>query len=355
MALRLGAVGDLLLAGAGDAPRRPAFGPDLLARLRACDLVFGNLECTLPGDGGRVETEPRVIATEGQVRAALGAGVGVVTLANNHTFDALEGGFHATRALLERLGVAWFGAGDSLEEAARPAILEARGVRLAFLGAVDHRSGPSRLATPGGPGVAPMDLARLAADIARLRREVDHVVVSLHWGEERLPIPSPDQVREAHSLVRAGASLILGHHPHVVQGLEVFEGVPIAYSLGNCVACEVPFSGGDRLTWSRLERTGCLLTADLDPGSVRLVAQTPTIDAGDRIEIDSSGFGDRRIRRADRALARGVTLGRYRREYFIVKTLRPALSHLRWSRLKRLRPSGIGRALKGLWQAGRAR
>jgi len=354
--LRLAAVGDFLLTdGQGGA----ALAPERLAGIRpfleACDLVLGNLECTLPGDEGAVPTEPRVIATPQSIRAALGRTFRVVTLANNHAFDCFASGFRRVKAVLADLGVAHFGAGETLAEAEAPAVLAVGGARVALLGAVDERSGPTPVASADGPGVAPLDVARLADRIAAARADADHVVVSVHWGEERFLIPSPAQVDAARRLVEAGASLVIGHHPHVVQGLETWQGRPIAYSLGNFIANEVPFANGDRVTWTRTGRTGAILTADLSAGGgVAGAALTPTYDSGSRIETDRSGFGDRRIARANRALARGITLGRYRREYFLVKTVRPALDYLRWLRLRRLRLRHIRKALAGLFHAGKA-
>jgi poly-gamma-glutamate synthesis protein (capsule biosynthesis protein) len=349
-------VGDILLTDADSSAEGPprAIGPTLQAHLEACDVLVGNLECTLMGTGEMVPTEPRVLAGPESVEAVLAWGFDVVTLANNHAFDCLADGFRATRDLLDRCGVAWFGAGDDLAEAARPALLDVGSTRLAFVAAVDERSGPDRFATEDHWGVPPLDLSRLAETVGRLRDEGRHVIVSVHWGEERFLVPSPSQIQGARALADAGASLVLGHHPHVVQGLEVHAGVPILYSLGNFVADEVPFTSGDRVTWNRTGRTGCLLTVDVGPDGVANVTQTPTFDSGRTIEVDESGFGARRFARANRALARGVTLGRYRREYFLVKTVKPALGYLRWSRLKGLRLRQVGNALKGLFRIGEA-
>jgi poly-gamma-glutamate synthesis protein (capsule biosynthesis protein) len=160
---------------------------------------------------------------------------------------------------------------------------------------------------------------------------------------------------QAHALAEAGASLILGHHPHVIQGLEQHGGVPIVYSLGNCVACDVLFTDGDRLTWNRTERTGGLLQADLSAGGVSNVRVQATYDDGRVVALETSGFGAHRLAHANRALARGVTMGRYHREYFWVKTMLPVLGHLKWSKLKRLRPTQVRKFLKGVSQAFRAR
>jgi poly-gamma-glutamate synthesis protein (capsule biosynthesis protein) len=357
--VRLAAVGDLLLAAGplGAAPPRDpaAIFADVRPLFREADLVVGNLECTLPGGGATVPTEPRVVATEDLVRAVAAAGVTVVSLANNHMFDCLAEGFHRLRRLLDDLGITCFGAGDNLHEAAAPAIVQVRGVRVGFLGAADPRTGPSGFAEPGTPGVAPLKMADLVDSVRRLRAEVDHVVVSLHWGEERFSIPSPAQVELAHALADAGASLVLGHHPHVLQGLEVYRGVPVIYSLGNFVACDVPYADGDRLMWNRTERTGCVLRVDLGPDGARVVGQIATYDDGRSVVLDRNGIGARRLAYVNRTLARGVTLGRYRWENFWVKTVRPSLDHLQWSRLKKLNRQTISRALASVYRACRAR
>jgi hypothetical protein len=358
--VRLAAVGDLLLAPdpAGTAYLRDPglISPEVRSLLAESDVVFGNLECTLPGDGRCISAEPRVIATPELVRAVKAAGFSIVTLANNHTFDCFQSGYENLRGLLKELGLPHFGAGMNLDEAAAPAIVEKNGLRLAFLGAVDQRSGPYQFATPSRWGVAPLDIDRLLRQIRDLRPHVDHVLVSLHWGEERFLIPSPTQVQQAHALVDAGASLVLGHHPHVLQGLEIHRGSPIAYSLGNFIADEVYFTNGDAVRWNRTGRTGCILLAELGANAALAnVCQVPTYDSGQTVELDHTRFGQRRIDKARRALARGVTLRRYRREHLWVKTIKPILDHLRWSKLKRLRFRHVRNALRGLFQARRLR
>ncbi len=357
--VRLAAVGDLLLvtdpvSGAALRDAAAVLAP-VAPLLAGHDVVLGNLECTLPGGGEIVPTEPRVIATPEAIRGIRAAGFNVVSLANNHTFDCMADGYHRVRALLKDLGIVCFGAGRDLEEASAPAVLEVRGARVALLGAVDQRSGATQFAGPGRWGIAPLDLPRLLDQVRDLRRHGDHVVVSVHWGEERFLVPSPEQIAQAHALADAGAALVLGHHPHVVQGLEVRGRAAIIYSLGNFVASEVPFTDGGRVTWNRTERTGCLLTADLVAGGAVNVRQTATYDTGHHVEADGTGFGQRRFARANRAVARGVTLGRYRREYVWIGTVRPILQRLRWSRLKTLRLRHVGRALAALVGAGRAR
>ncbi len=351
-AVRLAAAGDILLTPALDGERyrrdRRLVADDVREVFADCDLVFGNLECTLPGDGGCVPTEPRVVATEDLVRAVGEAGFNVVTLANNHAFDCLEPGFRNLKTLLDEIRLPFFGAGVDLSEATAPLILTVKGLRIAFLGAVDGRSGPSHFAAPGQFGVAPLDMDRLTHQVRDLRSDVDHVILSVHWGEERFMVPSPEQIQQAHALMESGASMVLGHHPHVLQGTELVDGRPIAYSLGNFFADEVYFSDGDAVRWNRTGRTGAILLAELTAEGVAGVRQLPTFDPGPLVQFDRSGFGERRIRQTARAIADGVSTGRYRREHLWVKGVKPALNRLRWSELVKLRPGHFVKAIRVL-------
>lgn len=350
----LAAVGDLLPAGLPDtslaerAQRRLADVSELLA---ASHVALANLEATLEGDGGRVPTEPQVVTAPAMIQAAIDAGFGVVSLANNHMFDALDGGFRHMRRLLRDLEVPAFGAGEDLAEAASPAIVACRGLRLAFLGAADRRSGAPFFAGTGRWGVAAWDPDRIEQQVRDLSSEVHHVIVCPHWGEERFSIPAPQQIRDARRMVDAGASLVIGHHPHVLQGTERYGRGVIAYSLGNFVAGYVGFADGDTMAWRRRERIGCVLRVRLSATEVLDVEQIPTYDDGQCVREERCGFGRRRLRTVNRRLARGVTARRYRREHLRVKTLRPIFQHLRWSRLRRVRWRSIRKAWQRLSEA----
>jgi len=357
--VRLAAVGDLLLCKGSDGIpylRDPGLiSPAVRSILAECDVLFANLECTLAGDGRHVPTEPRVVGEPELVRSVAAAGFNVLTLANNHAFDCLDGGFQQLRGLLDELGLRHFGAGMNLDEAAAPAIVEVNGLRLAFLAAVDQRSGPYRFAAEDQWGVAPLDIDALARRIQSLRQQVHHVIVSVHWGEERFLIPSPLQIEQAHAIIEAGTSIVLGHHPHVLQGLEFYRGAPIIYSLGNFIADEVYFSDGDAIRWNRIERTGCILLAELTESAVANVRQVPTFDTGRFVEPDLGGSGSRRIEKTRRAIVQGVSPARYRREHLWIKTILPILKHLRWSELRKVRPSQLRKMIQTLCGAWRAK
>ncbi len=354
--IRFAAVGDILLTAkpGGAIPGRglETLSDGVRELFESCDIVFGNLECTLSGRK-TIPTEPLVVSSEKQIRSLRNAGVNAVTLGNNHTLDCLDEGFHRMNDVLADLGIAWCGAGLNIAEAFQPVIMEARGVVLAFLGVVDKSSGPFRFAGESTSGVAPLDTGRVCRIIKDLRRKADHVIVSPHWGEERFRIPSPEQIKQARAFVDAGASIVVGHHPHVIQGMEIYRGSPIAYSLGNFIANNVYWTDGNYLTWSRFERTGCVLVAELDSNGIQDVQQIPIFDDGETVCIEKSGWGYRCLRKVNRFLAQGVTPKRYRHEEFRIRTIKPILSHLRWSELRRTRPKHFHKAMQLLLQKGK--
>jgi poly-gamma-glutamate synthesis protein (capsule biosynthesis protein) len=329
--IRIAAIGDLLLTTRPGAPSAGRGLEALSGRIRklfaSCDLVLANLECTLPG-GRLVPTEPRVFTSDTQLQGLAESGVRCVSLANNHGFDAGDEGFANLTGRLDELGISHFGAGLTLDDARRPLLMEIRGIRLALIGAVDASTGMRQFAGDGSSGVPGLEHERLRAEIERLREEVDHVILSPHWGEERFRFPSPQQVEQARSFINAGASMVMGHHPHVIQGMEMYRGRPIQYSLGNFFVNHVYWQSGDYLTWNRFERTGCILLADLAKDGVTNIRQIPVYDDGTIIDIDTSGRGEGFLKKANRMLTRGISHGGYRREALRVRYLLPVLAKL---------------------------
>jgi poly-gamma-glutamate synthesis protein (capsule biosynthesis protein) len=255
-------------------------------------------------------------------------------------------GFARTRELLRQMDIRWCAAGDNITEAFQPAMVECNGITLAFLGTVDGSSGMHRFAGQAESGVAPNDTETVCEVIKTLRVTADYIIISPHWGKERFRIPSPGQIEQAHAFVDAGASMVLGHHPHVLQGMEIYREAPIAYSLGNFIAGNVYWDDGDMLTWNRFERTSCIFIAEFDRNGVKMVRQIPVMDDGNRVRIETSGWGDRCLRRANRLLARGISEKRYRSEAFRVLKLMPILSHLRWSELRKICSRHLRKALR---------
>jgi poly-gamma-glutamate synthesis protein (capsule biosynthesis protein) len=232
--------------GAGTPHRGYAwlFAPvaDLLA---APDLTFANLETPVApvASGG---TREYVFNAPPEVVAALrDAGVDAVAVANNHAFDQGRAGFEETLRRLDQAGVKAVGAGPAEGPAALR--LEANGLRIAFLGYAQFFNADGNDCPPPRPGALPcvqarrLERARVLEDVRAAAAEADAVVVSLHWGVEYEPQPRADDVQLAHDIAEAGALVVLGHHPHVLQPVELHRRpdgrtAVIAYSLGNFVS-----------------------------------------------------------------------------------------------------------------------
>lgn len=159
----------------------------------------------------------------------------IFNLANNHIMDYREEGLGKTLRLLREHGIYFLGAGRNVDEADKELIVEQKGLKIAFLAYTSNEPFVGAvIATEGQAGSASFDnLDRITKKISYLRNIADIICISMHWGREHFIYPNPDQVKAAHILVEAGADIIIGHHPHVVQGVENYRGALIAYSLGN--------------------------------------------------------------------------------------------------------------------------
>jgi len=248
--------GDCLLAGyyetaAADTPGLAFADFDLF---RTDDLSLVNFESCIT-TRGEPRFKPYTFRTHPRFAAALrDAGVDLVNLANNHLFDYGDTGFFDTIAALDSLGLPYIGAGKDETRAHTPHVAVLRGKRFAFLGYYRGEEAPPAL--PDRPGVAERSLRLIGRDIreARTRLHADQIIVTLHWGVEKSDTPERWQRRVAHALIDAGADVVVGHHPHVLQGIERYRRGLIAYSLGNLI-----FGGNSRdtydtavleLTWS---------------------------------------------------------------------------------------------------------
>lgn len=200
------------------------------------DLSFVNLECCVASSGSPVAGKEFTFRGPADAAGGLSrAGVDVVSLANNHSKDYGTGAFLETLTHLEESGISWCGAGRNAAEAYSPAVLRAKGKKVAFL-AFTWIVPDGWPATDDGPGCATAyERRRVAGTIEKAARENDYVVASFHWGIELATSPNEEQVELAHLAVDSGADLVLGHHPHVVQGFELYGNRLIAYSLGNFV------------------------------------------------------------------------------------------------------------------------
>ncbi len=260
------ALGDAIQAGDLDYPFA-----EVVDLLSPADLAIGNLETAIGDQGSPVDKGFTFRAPTGAAQTLSLAGFDLLSLANNHAMDFGPTALLNGMTLLHAQGIDTIGAGEYEGVARAPAIRNLNGITLAFLAYVDvpveYRGFDTRswAATPTRPGVAWADPAQIEADVASARSQADVVIVLIHSGFEYDPNPSPPQVSAARTAIDAGADLVLGHHAHVLQGIEFYSDGVIVYGLGNFA-----FDDGG-------ESQSALLNVWLDQDGVRTLELVPVM------------------------------------------------------------------------------
>lgn len=239
--VRMAFVGDVLLASTVETVLKQK-GYDypysqLKEYLQKPDITIANLEQPLTDKGTPDKNQIYTFRASAAVLPAFKeAGFDVVNLANNHMMDFGAVGLLDTLEHLDKAGIKRTGAGKNIEEAYKPAIVEANGTKVAFLGFSRKYPNASWKAGPGKPGTTQAYNHTEAVEaIKKTKQQADLVVAIAHWGEERKDKPEPYQRDLAKHFIDAGADLVIGGHPHVLQGFEKYKGKWIAYSLGNFI------------------------------------------------------------------------------------------------------------------------
>jgi poly-gamma-glutamate capsule biosynthesis protein CapA/YwtB (metallophosphatase superfamily) len=206
------------------------------------DLVIGNLECAIGLRGTPEAKSYRFEAPPVAAEALAQGGFDLVSLANNHILDYGLEGLEDTYRYLGEQGILTVGAGWNSEQARAPVVLERNGLRIAILAYVDVPvESRSKFdvrqweAQDQKAGIAWLNIEEMKADIAAARTEADVVIVMFHNGWENRSAPNQFQPVQAYAAIDAGAALVIGSHPHVLQGVERYHGGIIFYSLGNFV------------------------------------------------------------------------------------------------------------------------
>jgi len=248
--LKVIAVGDIMLGrGVGARLEAQYLGylhpfKNIAEELKKGDIVFGNLEQPITGSSHSLDGRMKfVLKSKPESIAGLKfAGFNLLSLANNHIMDYYDTGLYDTLNILEQERIAFCGAGKNLDEARRPAIIERKGIKVGMLAYTDmaeivFKGSPSIYfaAEAEKAGVAPRRIEYIREDVGKLKDSVDILIVSLHWGVEDSFGVLQEQVLFARELIDMGVDAIFGHHPHRFQGIEIYRGKPIFYSLGNFI------------------------------------------------------------------------------------------------------------------------
>lgn len=243
----------------------------LAAAFRSADLRMVNLEMSFSTRGTPMPGKTYTFRGKPDHLAFLTEwlDVNLVSLANNHTLDYGQDAFLDTLKLLQDRDIGAVGAGEDLDGATAAWKAEVQGRSISFLAASWVLPAVSWHAAPDHPGIlSAYDPAALLDAVKRESATSDFVIVYLHWGKERVTKPSQAQRNLAYQLIDAGADAVIGSHPHVLQGFEIYNGKPIAYSLGNFIfttsqpaTMMVKLHLTDETVW--LEAFPCLLNTPL--------------------------------------------------------------------------------------------
>ncbi|MGH3086835.1 MAG: CapA family protein [Rubrobacteraceae bacterium] len=256
--------------------------------LNGADLALANLESPVLANATYHPEGTTFHGDLGLLPILADAGIDGVTLANNHVLDAGEAGLAETMLHLDDAGIAHAGAGMDLASAREPMVFDLGGVKV---GVLNYQNVPSyewAWATEGTAGTAPLREDVLREDIRRLESRVDTVIVMPHWGEEYTATPEPEQVELARSAVDAGADLVAGGHAHWAKGIEVYEGAPVFYGVGNFLFDQV---------WSEETSTGIFAEVTLYEDRVIQTKPVPFIvlDYGQPNFLLPNGGGKRAL------------------------------------------------------------
>jgi hypothetical protein len=227
--------------------------------LRDADITIGQLERPI-SERSQIYRSSAEVRPKRLAKVLTDTGFNIITFASNHTMDAGDDGLFETISTLKENNIQVIGVGKNIEDARKPAVMDCKGTRFGFLDycsvmasgdeAGAHKAGasPIRVSTayqvstvqPGNPPnhiitkTNPGDLSAMVADIKKLRRIVDVLVVSQHWGIHFVTSPIADYEYEiGHAAIDAGADIIIGTHAHTLKGIEVYKGKVILHCLGN--------------------------------------------------------------------------------------------------------------------------
>lgn len=209
---------------------------EIADEIRKADIAFGNLECPITERGIPALKKNTLLFRADRKNATelRSAGFDILNLANNHTMDYGREGMSDTIEALGKAGIITVGAGKDRDSAHKPVYINHSGITIGFLGF-------SCFPTEGyfyfedRPDVSQVVLENLSKEVRDAKSNCDFLIVSFHWGREFDYYPVESQKIAAHIALDSGADVIAGHHPHVLQGIEMYKGKPVFYSLGNFV------------------------------------------------------------------------------------------------------------------------
>ena len=254
--------------------------------LRSADIVFGNLESCVSTRGLPAKDKDVVVkASPSSLNGLAYAGINVVSLANNHIMDFGTTALEDTLRLLSQKGIKHLGAGMTQAEARKPLLITRNEIKVTFQAYLCW--GEASRSSPGPAGVI---RSAIAEQLQQARRQSDFIVVALHGGVVFQDYPTLGMIKLAHWIIDQGADVVVGHHPHVFQGIEKYKQGLIAYSLGNFIFDTYDVELKDERT-----RQGLILKLDIHKAeSVHFQYEAIPIWINDRYQVELVSEGEKK-------------------------------------------------------------
>ena len=281
----------------------------LLAQMHDVDIMMVNNEFSYTNRGTPTEGKTYTFRADTSTVSYLNdMGVDIVSLANNHVYDFGETGLLDTLNTLEQAEMPYVGAGRNLEEAAAPVYFISGDVKVAMVSAtqIERLDNPdTKEAGENSPGVFRCwNPEKLYEVVAAAEENSDFVIVYIHWGTENVTEPDWAQLAQAEGLAQAGADLIIGDHPHCLQGIQYYGDVPVFYSLGNfwfnsktldtgMVKADISKDGIESLQFVPAIQSDCRTDLAYGSDKERILTELNSISYG--ITIDGDGFITKKV------------------------------------------------------------
>ena len=280
-----GPIAEIARADGDDAPSK------WVKSLLDADIEFANLETPITKRGTKTPKTWNFRSNPRDLKIVRAAGITVVNIANNHVWDYGLEGFLDTLKYLEKDGWTYVGGGRDRAAAEEVRLFEFEGLTVGIIGLTSTHP-EAAWAGKNKPGVAYSDYDRMAGIVGRAKARCDVLVVSFHGGTELAEDANDIQKAVAHAAIDAGADLFLGHHPHVLQPIEIYKDKPILYSLGNFLfVSPTPTTRPEIIVRARLGKGGVrrLDLIPLDGNWGRPKPAAPEIAAAARAALDRLG------------------------------------------------------------------
>ncbi|MFI5349744.1 MAG: CapA family protein [Elusimicrobiota bacterium] len=290
----LSAAGDIRLSGpiANIARESGDEAPSKAVKeLLGADIVFANLETPITERGAKTPKTWNFRSKPRDLKIVRAAGINVVNIANNHVWDYGLEGFEDTLKYLEKDGWTYVGGGRDRAAAEEVRLFKFEGLTVGIVGLTSTHP-EAAWAGRNKPGVAYSDFDRMGEIVGRAKARCDVLIVSFHGGTELAEDANDIQKAVAHAAIDGGADLFLGHHPHVIQPIEIYKGKPILYSLGNFLfVSPTPTTRPEIIVRARLGKDGVrrLDLIPLDGNWGRPKAASVEISSAARSALDRLG------------------------------------------------------------------